>query len=74
MWMTHNPAKALGIADQTGSLEVGKRADIVVWSADPFSTYARPLKVFIDGALSYDREAGLKPRADFMHGQNRGAN
>jgi len=72
MWMTHNPAKALGIDDETGSLEVGKRADIVMWSADPFSTYSRPQKVFIDGALLYDRETGLKPRADFMIGQNGG--
>jgi len=72
-WMTYNPAKALGIADQTGSLEVGKRADIVLWSADPFSTYARPQKVYIDGALSYDRESGLKPVSDFMVGQNGGA-
>jgi imidazolonepropionase-like amidohydrolase len=70
MWMTHNPAKALGIADQTGSLEVGKRADIVLWSDDPFSTYARPQKVYIDGALSYDRASGLKPVSDFMVGQN----
>ncbi len=72
MWMTHNPAKALGISDQTGSLETGKRADIVLWSADPFSTYARPEKVYIDGALSYDRAAGLKPVSDFMIGQNGG--
>ena len=74
MWMTHNPAKALGIADETGSLDVGKRADIVMWSADPFSTYARPQKVFIDGALSYDRTVGVKPRGDFMVGRDGGAN
>jgi len=67
-WLTSNPAKALGISDQTGSLEVGKRADIVLWSHEPFSTYARPEKVFIDGALAFDKETGLKPKSDFRLG------
>ncbi|MBU2418427.1 MAG: amidohydrolase, partial [Alphaproteobacteria bacterium] len=40
-WITLNPARSLGIADQTGSLEAGKRADVVIWSANPFSVYAR---------------------------------
>ena len=70
IWMTSNPAIALGISDETGSLEVGKRADIVLWTDDPFSTYARPQKVFIDGSLYLDRESGLKPRSDFLVGQN----
>ncbi|HBL27279.1 MAG TPA: amidohydrolase, partial [Acidobacteria bacterium] len=30
-WITLNPAKALGIAGQTGSLEPGKMADVVIW-------------------------------------------
>lgn len=68
-WLTSNPAKALGIGDETGSLEVGKRADIVLWNAEPFSTYARPVKVMIDGALVYDRDTGLKPKSDFRLGQ-----
>ena len=69
-WLTSNPATALGIADQTGSLEVGKRADIVLWSADPFSTYARADRVWIDGALSYDRrDEDMQPVRDFMLGQ-----
>lgn len=67
-WLSTNPAKALGILDQTGTLEVGKRADIVLWSADPFTTYARPEKVFIDGALMFDKESGLKPKSDFRLG------
>ena len=68
-WLTHNPAKALGILDETGSLEVGKRADIVMWSDEPFSTYARPEKVMIDGAVVFDKETGLKPTSDFRLGQ-----
>ncbi|WP_416877764.1 amidohydrolase [Litorimonas sp.] len=68
-WLSTNPAKALGILDETGTLEVGKRADIVLWSADPFSTYARPETVMIDGATVFDRASGLKPKSDFRLGQ-----
>lgn len=69
-WITSNPAKALGIADQTGSLEVGKRADIVLWDRNPFSIYARTETVFIDGAIAWDRrDARYQPRSDFDLGQ-----
>ena len=67
-WLSTNPAKALGILDETGTLEVGKRADVVMWSADPFTTYARPEKVFLDGALLFDTQSGLKPKSDFRLG------
>lgn len=55
-WITLNPAKALGIDDETGSLEAGKAADVVLWSADPFSVYALAEKVFVDGSLQFDRD------------------
>ena len=65
-WITSNAAKAMGIADRTGSLEVGKMADIVVWDGDPFSVYARPERVYIDGALMYDKnDQSVSPRTDF---------
>jgi len=68
-WITINPAKSMGIADQTGSLEVGKMADVVVWSGDPFSVYSRAEKVYIDGALTYDRnDPAKRPRTDFELG------
>ncbi|HCB08958.1 MAG TPA: amidohydrolase, partial [Alteromonas sp.] len=51
IWLSANPAKSLGIFDETGSLEVGKNADLVLWSDNPFSTYARADKVYIDGGL-----------------------
>lgn len=54
-WITINPANALGIDAVTGSLEPGKNADVVIWSGDPFSVYTRAEKVFLDGALLYDR-------------------
>jgi imidazolonepropionase-like amidohydrolase len=68
-WLTLNPAWALGIDDQVGSLTVGKRADVVVWSGDPMSVYTRAELVFIDGALRYDRSQETPPWSDFMVGQ-----
>ena len=67
-WLSANPAKGLGILDETGTLEVGKRADIVIWSDDPFSTYALADTVMVDGAVLFDRQSGLKPRSDFRLG------
>jgi imidazolonepropionase-like amidohydrolase len=65
-WLTVNPAKSLGIAQQTGSLEPGKMADVVVWSGNPFSVYSRAEKVYIDGALVYDRnDPARQPEMDF---------
>jgi imidazolonepropionase-like amidohydrolase len=68
-WLTANPAKALGIAGRTGTLEPGKMADVVVWSGDPFSVYTRAEKVYVDGALLYDRgDPARQPRTDFELG------
>jgi imidazolonepropionase-like amidohydrolase len=64
-WITSNPAKAAGIYDQTGSLKVGKNADVVIWSKNPFSVYALVEKVFIDGATAYDKESNFQPASDF---------
>jgi len=55
-WITLQPAWALGIDGFTGSLEPGKRADVVVWSGHPFSATSHADLVFIEGALRYDRE------------------
>lgn len=68
-WLSLNPAKGLGIDKETGSLEAGKAADVVIWSADPFSVYAHADRVYIDGALMYDRaDPKLKPVSDFEIG------
>ncbi len=72
-WITSNSAKALGISDQTGSLETGKMADVVIWDVNPFSVYAKADQVFIDGALVYDRSnPDLQPVSDFELGQLQG--
>jgi imidazolonepropionase-like amidohydrolase/predicted small secreted protein len=69
-WITSNAARSLGIADETGSLEPGKRADVVIWSANPFSVYARADQVYIDGALTFDRaDPRYQPLSDFELGQ-----
>jgi len=71
-WITINAAWALGIQEQTGSLEVGKMADVVVWSGNPFSVYTRADLVYIDGLQVYDRNSGPHPvhRTDFELGQD----
>lgn len=69
-WLSYNPAKAMGIAEKTGSLEPGKMADVVLWSADPFTVAARPEMVWVDGAQLYDRRnKAVQPVFDFEVGQ-----
>ncbi|MBS7458018.1 amidohydrolase [Coralloluteibacterium stylophorae] len=69
-WLTLNAARSLGIDDRTGTLEAGKMGDVVVWDRDPFSVYAHAEKVFVDGALLYDRDdPARQPVSDFMLGQ-----
>jgi len=67
-WVTANPAWALGIDDQVGTLEVGKRADLVVWQEHPFSVYARPREVYVDGSLRH-RVGHDEVWSDFEVGQ-----
>jgi imidazolonepropionase-like amidohydrolase len=68
-WITINAARSAGIADRTGSLEPGKMADVVIWSGNPFSIYSHAEKVFIDGALLFDRDdPGRRPKTDFSVG------
>ena len=68
-WITINAAKSLGIADVTGTLETGKMADVVLWDGNPFSVYSKPERVYIDGALAYERGNNeLNPVTDFTLG------
>lgn len=54
--ITINPATALGIADRVGSLEAGKDADIVIWSADPITTLAAAAAItIVDGKVVYQK-------------------
>ncbi len=59
--VTLNPAKMLHIDRQVGSLKEGKDADVVLWSDNPLSIYAKPLYTIIDGTIYFDsaRDAQL---------------
>jgi imidazolonepropionase-like amidohydrolase len=68
-WISYNAAKALGIEAVTGTLEVGKMADVTIWDGSPFSVYSTAQKVYIDGALAYDRhDPSVNPVTDFTLG------
>jgi imidazolonepropionase-like amidohydrolase len=74
LWITANPARSMGILGQTGTLETGKMADVVIWNGNPFSVYAKADQVFVDGALLYDRgDPARQPVSDFELGQQLGA-
>ncbi len=71
--VTSNAARSLGIDGRVGTLEPGKMADVVLWDRDPFSVYAHAERVYVDGALIYDRAApATTPRSDFLLGQPAG--
>jgi imidazolonepropionase-like amidohydrolase len=68
-WITINAATSLGIAELTGSLEAGKMADLVVWNGSPFSVYSKAERVYVDGALAYERgNDAANPVTDFTLG------
>jgi imidazolonepropionase-like amidohydrolase len=54
--VTINPAKALHVDNKVGSIKVGKDADVVLWSENPLSIYAKSLYTIVDGTVYFDRE------------------
>jgi len=60
--ITLNPAKQLGIDHRTGSIDVGKDADLVIFSQHPFSVYTVPEMTFIEGEIYFDRKADIERR------------
>lgn len=55
-FVTLNPAKLLHLDDKIGSIKIGKDADVVLWSANPLSIYARVEKTIIDGTVYFDKD------------------
>lgn len=47
--ITLAPARIIGVGGELGSLEAGKRADVVIWDGDPLELSSVPIAVFIDG-------------------------
>jgi imidazolonepropionase-like amidohydrolase len=60
--VTLNPAKMLHLDDKVGSIKVGKTADLVIWTDNPMSIYAKADKTLIDGQIYFDRDEDLKLR------------
>ncbi|MFM1933949.1 MAG: hypothetical protein RL360_829, partial [Bacteroidota bacterium] len=62
--VTLNPAKMLHVADRVGSIKEGKDADIVIWSDNPLSIYAKSEHTIVDGAVVFDRAADVVRQAE----------
>lgn len=70
-FVTLNPAKLLRVDHRTGSLKVGKDADVVIWSDNPLSVYAVAEKTFVDGIKFFDRDEDAKLREQVNAERNR---
>lgn len=64
--VTLNPAKLLHIDNRVGSIKVGKDADLVLWSDNPLSVYAKAEKTIIDGSIYYDIEEDAVLRVEIQ--------
>ncbi len=62
--ITLNPAKQLGIDKRTGSVDVGKDGDLVIWNAHPFSVYSRVEMTLVEGEILFDRAKDAQMRTD----------
>lgn len=69
--VTLNPAIALHVADRVGSIREGKDADLVLWSDNPLSVYARAEKTIVDGIIYYDIDRDLQMRKYIAAERNR---
>lgn len=68
-FVTLNPAKQLRIDSKVGSIEVGKHADIALWSGSPLSAMSRCEQTWIDGRKYFDRgwDAETRKRDFALH-------
>ena len=69
--VTINPATMLHVADRTGSIKVGKDADLVLWSDNPLSIYAKSLLTIVDGTIYFDRDRDQQLRQDILKERTR---
>ena len=69
--VTINPAIMLHLGDRTGSIKVGKDADLVLWSDYPLSVYAHANKTMVDGTFYFDEEQDAKMKEQIDSERNR---
>ncbi len=69
--VTLNPAIMLHVADKVGSLKAGKDADVVVWSDNPLSIYAKAETTIVDGIVYFDRAKDMELRKQVATERNR---
>jgi adenine deaminase len=69
--VTLNPARMLHIDNRVGSLKVGKDADLVLWSDNPLSIYAKAEKTFVDGIAYWDIELDSQKQKELKADQGR---
>ena len=62
--VTLNPAKMLHLDKEVGSIKIGKVADLVLWTDNPLSIYAKVSKTFIEGQIYFDLEEDKKLQED----------
>ena len=61
--VTLNPAKLLHIDHLVGSIKVDKDADLVLWSDNPLSVYAKVEQTYVDGRCYFSQEKDQELRA-----------
>ena len=71
--MTRNPAAIFGVADRAGTLEVGRPADLVLWSGDPLEVTTLAERVFIGGQAIPMRSRQTELRDRYLERLRRGA-
>ena len=69
--VTINPATMLHVADRVGSIKTGKDADLVLWSDNPLSIYAKPEKTIVDGIVYFDMVRDQELRKHIAAERNR---
>ncbi len=54
--ITLNPARMLGVEARVGSIDVGKDADLAIFSGHPFAPASHVVKTLVDGRVFFDRD------------------
>ena len=65
-FVTLNPARLMHVEDRMGSIKPGKDADLVLWTDNPLSVYAKADKTIIEGTVFFDLEKDKLLREDLQ--------